>query len=164
MNPRTRNTPLRREASFDNGPRVVNTPPRPINANVTEYEDVSPLSYHSRQAGLEVHSPYYDRSELRHISSRTPQYNQDHVSVCSTDSEPHLNTTNPIQAVPRNLFAPDQLSSILGKQQTREDRLRILRQDALNNFLPATSAFFGEKLMVTTGKSNRKWIGQRDIY
>lgn len=159
MNPRTRTTPLRREASFDNNGRITNTPPRPLNANsAAEFEDVSPINFHSRQSGLEAHSPYYDRSDHRHKPTMAPQqYSQDQISICSTDSEHHLNSANPIQAAPSNLFGHDQFSVMLGKhQQSREDRLRILRQDAIHNFLPATSVFFGEKLMVTTGKERDK--------
>lgn len=47
------------------------------------------------------------------------------------------------------------LSSEVERHQTREERLRILRQDALNYHLPGAACFIGEKLMATTGSNKR---------
>lgn len=150
--PRTRTTPLRKETSYGSAPSI-NTPPRTMAGG--DYEELSPINFHRSQSGLgEGPSPFFDRSEDLRQFTATPQYGGDNISVCSTDSEPLLATD---QGIPRSLFGPEQLSSFFGgKQQTREDRLRILRQDAMNNFLPGTACFIGEKLMVSTGKSARK--------
>ncbi|CAO3614622.1 unnamed protein product [Mucor hiemalis] len=142
MDPRGRTTPLRSEGSFNEG-RALHTPPRPI---TSEYDNLSPINF--RQSGHDSHSsPFFDR-DLRPYST-TPQY-KDHISICSTDDNPNLLST-PFQAAPRNLFGPD---SFTGRPTTREDRLRLLRQDALNHNLPGTSSFIGEKLMVTTEEVN----------
>jgi hypothetical protein len=135
MDLRGRTTPLRGEGSYNEG-RALRTPPRPLNG---EYEELSPVNF--RQSGHESHSPFFDR-EHRPFST-TPQYN----SLCSTDSDNLLSAQ--IQVAPRNLFGPDSFQST---KATREDRLRLLRQDALSHNLPGTSSFIGEKLMVTTGK------------
>jgi hypothetical protein len=147
--PRTRTTPLRKETSYEST-RTINTPPRAITSG--DYEELSPINFHRSQSGLgEGPSPFFDRSEDLRQFTTTPQYGGDHISVCSTDSEPLMTTD---QGIPRNLFGPEHMSSFFGgKQQTREDRLRILRQDAMNNFLPGTACFIGEKLMVSTGKN-----------
>lgn len=42
-----------------------------------------------------------------------------------------------------------------GKRLSREERLRSLRQDAMNDFLPGTATFIAEKLMVTTGTKKK---------
>lgn len=147
--PRTRTTPLRTESSFDST-RSINTPPRPLSG---EFDDLSssPINFHSRQSagGGIGESPFFDRSEDLRQFSATTQHVSDHISIGSTDSEPILSTSG----ISKNLFAPDQ-PSFSGKHHTREDRLRTLRQDAMNNFLPGTSSFIGEKLMVSTGKNN----------
>jgi hypothetical protein len=139
MDLRGRTTPLRGEGSFNEG-RALRTPPRPVSA---EYDELSPVNF--RQSGHDSHSPFFDREHRTY--STTPQY-KDHISICSTDSDNNILST-PIQVAPRNLFASE---SFQGSRATREDRLRLLRQDALSHNLPSTSSFIGEKLMVTTGK------------
>ncbi|KAG2190667.1 hypothetical protein INT46_003905 [Mucor plumbeus] len=147
--PRTRTTPLRTESSFDST-RSINTPPRPLSS---EFDDLSssPIIFHSRQSagGGLGESPFFDRSEDLRQFSATTQHGSDHISIGSTDSEPILSTSG----ISKNLFAPDQ-PSFSGKHHTREDRLRTLRQDAMNNFLPGTASFIGEKLMVSTDTMN----------
>jgi hypothetical protein len=151
--PRTRTTPrttpLRKETSHDSS-RTINTPPRGLTSD--DFEDPSPINFHRSQSGLgEGPSPFFDHSEDLRQFEATPQYGGDHVSVDSTDDSEPLIATD--QNISRNLIVTDHsFSSGKQVQQTREDRLRILRQDAMNNFLPGTACFIGEKLMVSTGK------------
>lgn len=147
--PRTRTTPLRSDTPYD-GSRSINTPPRPLTGDFDDLSS-SPINFHSRQSGGVGgglgESPFFDRSDDLRTFSATQQLVSDHISIGSTDSDHILSTSG----ISKNLFAPEQ-SSFTGKHHTREDRLRTLRQDAMNNFLPGTASFIGEKLMTSTGE------------
>ncbi|KAI9273191.1 hypothetical protein EDC94DRAFT_594146 [Helicostylum pulchrum] len=144
MNPRTRTTPLRRETSFEQTSRLAQTSPRALNS--TDYGELSPLNYHGRSSNMDP-SPYYERSEVRQFNI-TPQFNNDPAMPGSSESDQLLNSAS-IHVQPRKLFTTELMAAAYDKQQSREDRLRLLRNDALSNHLHATSSFIGEKLMVT---------------
>lgn len=143
MNPRTRTTPIRREGSYQNTPRIRQTPPRGMNS---DYEDMSPINFHGRSVGRDGPSPYHERL------TGTPQFNADHVNPCSPDNDP-MNPPS-LHIRPRKLFQ-EMIEPSFDKQPTREERLRLLRDYALSNHLKATSSFIGEKIVVTEGKQSK---------
>ncbi|KAI8328940.1 hypothetical protein EDC96DRAFT_529990 [Choanephora cucurbitarum] len=143
--PRARNTPLRSDNNFE---RTLRSPVRLI----SEFEDISPSTFHTRHSRLAAKnpSPFYDRTDDHRLFSSSAQYIPDHISIASIDSD-HLIST--IEEMPRRLYNPEPSDRLA----TREDRFRLLRQDALTNFLPGTSSFIGEKLVASTK-------GLEDIY
>lgn len=123
--PRTRTTPLRKESSYEST-RSVNTPP-PFHG-LPDFDDYSP--YYQRRPSFNDMSPsYFDRSN----SPYRPSFDRNSIEPPSIE-EPTINI--------------DPLNS---DKNQREERIRNLRQDAINDFLPGAACFFGEKLMVTTG-------------
>lgn len=135
MHPRTRSSSSPRATRNTTSPRAIRTPLRKENS----YDSTRSVNTSPQIHSVEELSPF---NINRGVSDTSPSYDKyrqyarhaDHIGLI--DFEPSLRNDS--------------------KDSAREERLRSLRQDAMNDFLPGTASFIGEKLMVTTGKLKKK--------
>lgn len=134
MNSRNRSTPNRNVLPFNLSPA------RTAHRMLSENDELSPILAAPRTFNTDT-SPFFERMD---DSSRFHSLHE-HASFESLDSDHGKGSI-----IPRNLFNEPSLT--LEPNQTREDRLRQLRIESFNNQLPGAAEFFGEKLVVKTGK------------
>lgn len=153
-------SPARRTAPLGIGTshELIRTPPAgPGSSSETEHLSSSPINFASRRSagvGAEPGDTFLfrdqgndDDEEARVALSQQHPLASDHISVSSTDSDPMPGTSG----LSISMLAPEQ-TSFAGNHLTREERLRVLRRNAVGAFLPGFATFINEKLMAATGE------------
>ncbi|KAF1805269.1 hypothetical protein FB192DRAFT_1455501 [Mucor lusitanicus] len=157
--PARRTAPLGIDTSHD----LIRTPPAgPVSSSETEHLLSSPINFASRRSagvGTEPGDTFLfrdqgddDEEEARVALSQQHPLASDHISVSSTDSDPMPGTSG----LSTSMLAPEQVS-FAGNHLTREERLRVLRRNAVGAFLPGFATFINEKLTAATDSI-------RDVY